>query len=405
MSIFARVTLPLAAVNFLNQASRVMVATLGPLLAVEFGLSASELGLLAAVFFATYGLAQLPVGLALDLHGARRVQAALALVATLGFLLCAVAQDPWLLGLGRAVTGAGVSAGLMAMLKANTQWYPLDRVAAVTGAGVFIGALGGLSATVPVQWLLPLLGWRGAFLVLALLGAAVAAWIWLSVPDRPPGARAPARRGLGREIAEFGRIFAHPAFVRLVPAICLLSGLNFTWQGLWSGPWLRDVAGLGEAARAQVLLCYALGMAIGSLLTGQWASALQRRGFDPMAVPWAGMALQAAVLAALLLRPEGFGWSALLWFLFAFAGASGPAGYAAVGQRFGAELAGRVATAINASMLALVFVLQNAIGWILDLWPRTEAGGWDPAGYGWAIGVTLLLQAASVGWMLVLPRR
>jgi hypothetical protein len=52
-----------------------------------------------------------------------------------------------------------------------------------------------------------------------------------------------------------------------------------------------------------------------------------------------------------------------------------------------------------------VFLLQNAIGWILDLWPRTGAGGWDPAGYGWAIGVTLLLQAASVGWMLVLPRR
>ncbi len=58
-----------------------------------------------------------------------------------------------------------------------------------------------------------------------------------------------------------------------------------------------------------------------------------------------------------------------------------------------------MATAINFSMLVLVFVLQNVIGWILDLWPRTAAGGWDPAGYGWALGLTLLLQAVAMLWM------
>jgi uncharacterized protein (DUF2126 family) len=46
---FLRVTLPLAAVNFLNQASRAVLALIGPLLALEFALSASDLGLLAAV--------------------------------------------------------------------------------------------------------------------------------------------------------------------------------------------------------------------------------------------------------------------------------------------------------------------------------------------------------------------
>ncbi len=79
---------------------------------------------------------------------------------------------------------------------------------------------------------------------------------------------------------------------------------------------------------------------------------------------------------------------------------AGPAGYAAIGQRFGPELAGRVATAINATMLAMVFALQNIIGLILDLWPRTASGGWEPAGYAWAFGMTLLLQALATLWML-----
>jgi hypothetical protein len=55
-------------------------------------------------------------------------------------------------------------------------------------------------------------------------------------------------------------------------------------------------------------------------------------------------------------------------------------------------------------MLCLVFLLQNAIGWVLDLWPRTATGGWDPAAYAWALGLTLALQGSAVAWMF-LPRR
>jgi MFS family permease len=396
---FARITLPLAAVNFLNQASRAVLAVIGPLLAIEFALSASDLGLLAAVFFVAYAAAQLPVGIALDLYGARRVQTVLALTAACGFALCALAEGPLMLGLGRFVTGLGISAGLMAMLKANAQWFPKARVAALTGSGVFVGALGGMMATLPLQSILPMVGWRGGFLILAVLACAVAAWIWFSLEDAPPGWKPPPRRPMRAEIAAFGPIFRHPYFLRFVPAIMVLSAMNFVYQGLWAGPWLRDVAGLGDAARALVLFCYAGGMALGSIGTGQAASFLQARGASPMFVPVLGMCAQLVIQLMFILHPPGaVVWLCLAWFLFAFCGSSGPAGYAAVGQRFGPELAGRVGTAINASMLVLVFVLQYVIGVILDLWPRTATGGWDAAGYGWAMGLTALLQAASLGW-------
>jgi MFS family permease len=408
MGTFLRVTLPLAGVNFLNQASRTVVATIGPLLAVEFALSASELGLLAAVFFAAYASVQLPVGLALDMFGARRVQMTLSLVAAFGFALCALAQDPLPLAIGRVVTGFGISAGLMAMLKVNSQWYPKEKVAAVTGAGVFVGAMGGLSATLPVQWLLPLAGWRGAFWVLALLGVAIALWIHLSVPDRPQAASPvqAARRSLWQEVAEFGRIFGHPSFLRFVPSIALLSSLNFTYQGLWVGPWLRDVGGLDAEPRATLLFVYALGLMLGSLLSGQAASWLQRRGGSPMVVPILCMGMIATIQLVLALSPRlPVEWLGLLWFGFSFCAAAGPVGYAAIGQRFGPELAGRVATAVNVTMLALVFMLQNVIGWILDLWPRSASGGWNAEAYGWALGLTVMLQGAAALWMLASPRR
>ncbi|MDP3243776.1 MAG: MFS transporter, partial [Reyranella sp.] len=76
-----RVTLPFAAAHFVNQAARTVMAIVGPVLAVELGLSAVELGTLAACMFAAYAVTQLPLGVALDAFGARRVQVALMALA------------------------------------------------------------------------------------------------------------------------------------------------------------------------------------------------------------------------------------------------------------------------------------------------------------------------------------
>jgi predicted MFS family arabinose efflux permease len=396
--LFARIFLPLSALNFTNQAARAAMALLAPLIALEFGLSASELGLLAATFFAGYALAQLPVGLALDLWGVRRVQMALALVAATGFALAALASDPWLLAFGRFVTGVGVSAGLIAMIKAASQWFARERIAALSGAGVFIGAFGGVVATVPAQWALPMLGWRGVFWVLAVLALIVAVWVTLSIPAVPRR----EKRRLSQDLLAFARVFVSPAFLRYAPLICTLSAFGFTYQGLWAGPWLRDAAGLGDADRAVVLLCYAVGLMGGSLVLGQAASGLTSRGHNPMLVPVAALGALAVVQVLLILWPAApLALLCAAWIAVGFAVGGGPTGYAAIGRGFGAEMQGRVATAINFSMLCLVFLLQNAIGWVLDLWPRTASGGWDPVAYGWALGLTLALQGAAVLWMLL----
>ena len=63
---------------------RMVNAVLAPTLAAEFGLSAGGLGLLSSMYFFSFALCQLPVGLAMDRFGPRRVNAALLLVAAAG---------------------------------------------------------------------------------------------------------------------------------------------------------------------------------------------------------------------------------------------------------------------------------------------------------------------------------
>lgn len=394
--LFRRISLPLAAGAALNQLNRAITAVIAPDIAEAFALSAAELGLLGALFFAAYGLAQFPVGAALDRHGPRRVQTALMLVIAVGALVFAAAPGFAVLAVGRVLLGVGVAAALMAQLKATREWFPPAKVASVAGWCVGLSALGGVVATVPAEALRALVGWRGVFVANAAIALAAGAWIWRSVPER---LNERSTGGLTEEVRVLGRIVSHPAFVRLMPAVGVMSALNFTWQGLWAGPWLRDVAGLDAAARAEVLFVYAIGLTVGSFLSGSVQAALVRRGAHPLALIVACTAALLGLHGLLIARVlAAWPW---LWFLWSFFAAPGPVGYTLVSARFPAHMTGRVSTTMNAVMLLIVFVAQHGIGLILDLWPRTPAGGWDSRGYDAAVAVSAAVQAAALAWLLL----
>ena len=94
-----------------------------------------------------------------------------------------------------------------------------------------------------------------------------------------------------------------------------------------------------------------------------------------------------------------------LFLALAILSSAGSVGYVVVNQMFPADLTGRVSTATNTVALGLAFAVQTAVGWILDLWPRTASGGWDPDGYSWALGLTVGLQAVAALVMATALRR
>ena len=398
-----RVTLPLAAANVMNQAARMVMAIVGPVLAVELGLSAIELGVLAACLFAAYAAAQLPLGVALDAFGARRVQAVLMLLAAIGFAMFALSPGFAGLAAARIVLGIGVSAGLMALIKAHADWFERGRVAYVTGIATAIGALGSALTTSPVQAMLPAFGWRGVFWALCALALGVATWIFLSVPDKP---RVPGpTRTLRGDIALSGRILASRTFWRFGPAVATLSMFNFAYLGLWAGPWLRDVAGMDGPARAGVLFLYTFAMVAGSVLTGSAASRANAAGLPSFLVPIVCLAGLVLLQAGLMLQPSQPSVVLVLWLAIALFGTAGPVGYVVVCQMFPPEQTGRVSTAVNTLTLGGAFLVQAAIGGILDLWPRTASGGWDPDAYSWALALTAAFQALAALVMATAHRR
>lgn len=392
-----RIFLPFAAGYFLSYLYRAINAALSPYLATELRLDATDLGLLTSVYFLTFAAFQLPLGVLLDRFGPRRVEATLLLFAAAGAGLFAVSHSPLELIVGRGLIGLGVSACLMASFKAFVLWLPAERLPVANGWVLAAGGLGALAATAPVEAALKLTDWRGLFAGLGGGSVVVALALLLVVPERGGSVATGDWRSQARGVAG---IFRDRVFWWIAPSGVLCQASFLAIQGLWAGPWLRDVAGLSRTTAADYLFWMAAAMVCGFLGMGQMAYRLSRCGIPPVVVAAGGMALFILAQVALLFEAG----SLLLWVLFGFFGTSGMLNYAILSQAFPPDLAGRVNTALNLLVFGLAFATQWGMGAIINHWPAT-GGGYQAFGYRIAFGLVLILQIFSWIWMLARTHR
>jgi predicted MFS family arabinose efflux permease len=354
----AVVFLAFAFAYFLSALLRAVTATLAPVFSQELGLRAADLGLLAGAYFFGFAAMQLPLGRALDRFGPRRTLLVLLGVAVLGCAGFAAAGSlPGLIA-ARALIGAGVGACLMAPLTCYRRHFSDSTQLRANSWMLMTGSLGMVASTVPVQWLLPVLGWRGLFWVLAVLLAVAAAAIAAWVPADPPTTPSPSGTG------GYAAIARHPVFMRAVPLAFFVYGGLIAMQALWAGPWLTRVAGWTPLQSAQGLLAINLSMLCAFAAWGVVMPRLARRGLDAWwlvtwGLPWSFLAL--ALIIGLGSDAGAAHWA--LWCVTCtFVSVSQPA----VGAAFPAELAGRALSAFNLVIFAGVFCIQWGLGLGID---------------------------------------
>jgi MFS family permease len=176
MNLWLRVFLPFAAGYYFSYFVRNVNAVIAPELTRELGVSAADLGLLTSAYLLAFGAVQLPLGLALDRWGPRRVETGLLLIAAAGCGLFALGGTLPQLAVARGLIGLGVSACLMASFKAFGQWFGVERQASLNAAIMAAGGLGALTASTPLSpGRFPQFGWRAVFIALASPGLGRAA--------------------------------------------------------------------------------------------------------------------------------------------------------------------------------------------------------------------------------------
>lgn len=391
------VLLPFALAHFVSYLYRNVNTVVYPDLVRDIGLDAHTLGLLTGAYFIAFALAQLPVGMALDRFGPRRVQMPMLAVAALGGVLFAQAQSLEGLLAARALIGLGVSASLMAAIKASALWLPPERLPMSTAVLLAVGGLGAMASTAPMQWATDAVGWRLAFWGIAACAAGVALLIFARVPEHPSHQAAPPSHhhttGLNAMWKSVGQLYAQPLFWRTALCTLFSNGAYMAVQGLWMGPWLRDVGHLPRAEVAQVLFWSTAAMVAGSLSFGALTDWLARHHVRPVTVCGAGVAVFWLV-QGLMLWPSGVPFW-LLAVAFSYFGTAGAMNYAILAQGMPPALTGRVSTSFNLLIFLAAFGLQWGLGAVINQWPA-DHGTYPEAAYQTALAVCLAVQAPGL---------
>jgi MFS family permease len=345
---------------FISTLLRAITATISPELVSEFNLTSGELGLLGGGYFLGFASVQIPLGYLLDSKGPRKIVSYFLSLSIIGLILFATAQNLTMLLISRILIGIGVGACLMGPLTAYRIWFQDETQQRTNSWMLMVGAIGMLSSSLPVQYFLPLVGWRVIFLFLALLTFVCISLIIIFIPKWQ--SKSIGNKNLNE--SKLSTVWKNPLFKSLVPMGFFSYGGLFAIQTLWAGPWMIRVSGYTPEESAQGLFIIYLCMLISFLVWGYFVPKFSKNVNDAVKLLKIGAPLNLFVLVLIIyLGPKA---GSIHWALFIVSSIFLSLTQPAVGMAFTLSNAGKALTSFNLLIFIGAFFIQWIIGLIID---------------------------------------
>ena len=377
----------------LSQAFRTITAILAQGLQQDFGISASSLGAFAGLFGLSFGVAQLLMGIGMDLYGLRRTVLCAFPLAALGAGLSAAAPSYGWLMLGQLMIGVGCSPAFLACTIFIARHFPAERFAFFSGVSMGIGGLGLLFTGTPLAWVVEVGGWRSGFALLS--GLCALSWLLIFWRVHEPR----SALGMPGERESWGQAFVRMAELLTLPHTwgMVVLGMScyaafLSLRGLWLGPLLMDRHGFSLVNSGHVALMVSLislfspamfgRLDPGVLARRRWLAHLSL-GMASLFVLLAGLHSVAANLATLLLMAALSGYGLLQ--------------YADVRASYPSHMTGRALSLFTMAMFLGVALMQWFTG-VVAAWATRQ--GWE-AYTAVALTIALWLACASTAYRLL----
>jgi predicted MFS family arabinose efflux permease len=381
-----------------SQFYRAFLAIVAGDLSRDLGLNAADLGALSAIWFATFAVAQFPVGYSLDRFGPRRTIATFMLAAVAGAVLLSLAESRAACLLAMGLIGLGCSPVLMGSLFVFGRSYPPERFAVMAALVIGLGNAGNLLGATPLALAVEALGWRQALGLIAALTALSVVLVFVLVRDPPA-----TPQGAGSGILDGLRRIATLPEIRLLLPITLVGyAVVIAARSLWIAPYFREIHGFATTQTGNAALAMAVAMTVGALVYGP----MERWFGGPKPPVLVGSVVTGAAFVVLALFGAATPLGSVA--LFAVVGAAGLTyGTLMTHARlfFPADLLGRGVTFMNFFFIGGAGLLQQASGLFLQ---GARSGGLPPeAAFSrlhLAFGASVLLAAALYAFVPAKPR-
>jgi len=357
---------------YISNLLRAITATISPNLISEFNLSAGDLGLLGGGYFLGFAAVQIPLGYLLDNKGPKKIVSYFLLIAVLGMISFSLSENFINLLLSRILIGIGVGACLMGPLTAYRIWYQDETQQRANSWMLMVGAIGMLSSSLPVQFFLPIIGWRMILFFLPIIGwrmifitlALLTIFCIILIIFFIPNWNKANIQSNSKDNGSLKEIWNNNFFKSLVPMGFFNYGGLFAIQTLWAGPWMVKVSGYTPEQSANGLFIIYLSLLISFLSWGYLVPKISKNVSDAIKLLKFGAPLNLIVLAFIIyLGPKA---GAYHWAFFAVSSVFLSLTQPAVGMAFSLSNAGKALTSFNLLLFVGAFVLQWVIGILID---------------------------------------
>tara|TARA_B100001175_G_scaffold316731_1_gene331445 strand:+ start:70 stop:1284 length:1215 start_codon:yes stop_codon:yes gene_type:complete len=345
---------------FLSCLLRAITATLSPLLTSEFNLLAGDLGLLAGGYFLGFASMQIPLGYLLDKHGPKKIVSSFLLIAIFGTTAFSLAQSFSGLLISRILIGVGVSACLMGPLTGYRIWFADQYQQRANSWMLMIASTGFVFSTLPVQILLPIIGWRWIFGGITILTFLVIILTLFFIPSWKK-----EENNNKKNIRSLSDVWKNKFFRSTIPLGLFNYGGIMAVQTLWAGPWMIRVAGYDPLESATGLFWINITMLIAFFVWGYILPKINNLGIGTMKLMKFGLPISYLSLLIIVILGENAG--AIHFIIYIFTSIVLSLAQPAVAMRFPTSLAGKSLTSFNLLIFLGTFIMQWGIGLIIDL--------------------------------------
>ena len=346
---------------FISALLRAITATLSPLLTSEFSLSAGDLGLLAGGYFLGFASMQIPLGHLLDKHGPKKIVSSFLLIAIIGTIAFALAQNFAGLLLSRILIGVGVSACLMGPLTAYRIWFADEYQQRANAWMLMVLSMGFVFSTLPVQILLPVIGWRWVFGLIAILIFLV---ILMTIFFIPKWKNNETNEELNNN-SSLSIVWKNQFFLSTIPLGLFNYGGMVAIQTLWAGPWMVRVSGYNPMESATGLFWINITMLIAFFIFGYILPKITKLGFETMKIMKIGLPI--SYLSLLMIIFLGNNAGALFFTIYLLTSIVLTLTQPAVALSFPTKIAGTSLTSFNLLIFVGTFIMQWSIGVAIDI--------------------------------------
>ena len=346
---------------FISNLLRSITATLTPVLTSEFDLTAGNLGLLAGGYFLGFSLMQIPAGLLLDKHGPKKVLAYLLLIALVSTISFAFAKSFTGLLVSRFFIGVGVAACLMGPLTGYRVWFEDKYQQRANSWMLMVASFGFVISTLPVQILLPVIGWRFIFLLISILILLSIILILVFAPSWNTNIQ---NQSIQKK-SNLSDVWKNKFFISLVPLAFLNYGGVQAIQTLWAGPWMLNVSGYTPLESATGLFWINITMLFAFMFWGYILPKLSSLGIDSIKIVKIGLPISYIILFCIIIMGQKAGATMFTFYILSSIVLS--LTQPALALSFPQNLAGKSLTSLNVFIHSGTFFVQWSIGLLIDL--------------------------------------